>query len=76
MNDMVLSYQYIFSGDVMDNTKFILLNKKMAHKYLKEWKCHNCGYADGEPLIYRKGDVENALFIECPKCKQIVKMSF
>lgn len=60
----------------MENTKFLFVNKKMAHKYLDEWKCFACGYADGEPLIYCEEDDEKNVFIECPKCSQVVKMSF
>lgn len=60
----------------MESTKFLLLNKKMAHKYVDEWKCHKCGYADGEPKIYREENDMNNIFIECPKCGLTVKMSF
>lgn len=60
----------------MENTKFFVMNKKMAHKYLDEWKCHECGYADGEPLIYYKENDEKNIFIECPKCGQVARMSF
>lgn len=60
----------------MDSTKFIILNKKMAYKYLEEWKCHKCGYANSEPLIYHEEGDERTLFVKCPKCEQLVKMSF
>lgn len=60
----------------MESTKFLLLNKKMAHKYIDEWKCRDCGYADGEPEIYRDEDDVKNIFIKCPECGFTVKMSF